>query len=109
MEKFKLGGEDMNQLLADLKKAQEKMESAYEKVKQLEEQIEGEGAWKGKERDTFLTYFRLMKEYHKCFTHSGQKSRGNPMQEAVEALEELGVNADNFYADFSEYRKINNI
>ena len=99
----------MNQLLADLKKAQEKMESAYEKVNQLEERIEGEGAWKGKERDTFLTYFRLLKEYHKCFTQSGGKSWGNPMQEAVDAVEELGTNTDGFYTDFSEYQKINNI
>lgn len=106
MERFRLVGDHMNQLLADLQMIQEKMESSYSKVKKLEERIETQGEWEGKERDTFLVYLKLMKEYHKCFTDSCGKKRDNPLQEAEDALKELEARVDNFYADFPEYQKI---
>lgn len=109
METIKVSGADMNDLMKDLKNIQEKMESSYEKVKQLKERIENQGKWKGKERDSFLTYFKLMAEYHRCFTDSCGKNRENPLKEAIEALEELETHVDSFYTEFPEYRNIEKI
>lgn len=99
----------MNQVLADLQMVQEKMESSYDKVKQLTDRIETQGEWEGKERDTFLVYLKLMQEYHKCFTDCCGKKRENPLQEAEDALKELEANVDSFYTSFPEYQNIEKI
>lgn len=106
---FRMSGKDMNQMLADLQKVQEKMESSYNKLEQLAKRIEDQEEWEGKERDTFLVYLKLMQEYHKCFTDNCGKKRENPLREAEDALKELGTNIDNFYADFREYKNIEKI
>ncbi len=109
METVKVSGTDMNVLMKDLQNIQEKMESSYQKVKHLRERIENQEEWKGKERDSFLTYFKLMEEYHRCFTDSCGKKRENPLKEAMDALKELETHVDNFYTEFQEYRNIEKI
>lgn len=109
MKVVKVSGADMNSLMGDLQSIQEKMESSYQKVKQLKERIENQGDWEGKERDTFLTYFKLMAEYHRCFTDSCGKNRENPLKEAMDALKELETHVDSFYTEFPEYRNIEKI
>lgn len=99
----------MNRLLADLQGVKERMKSSYSRVEQLAGRIETQEEWKGKERDTFLVYLKLMQEYHKCFTDKCGKKRENPLKEAEDALKELETNVDNFYADFPEYRNIEKI
>ena len=49
MKVVKVSGADMNSLMGDLQSIQEKMESSYQKVKQLKERIENQGDWEGKE------------------------------------------------------------
>ena len=109
METVKVSGTDMNVLMKDLQNIQEKMESSYQKVKHLRERIENQEEWKGKERDSFLTYFKLMEEYHRCFTDSCGKKRENALKEAMVALKELETHVDNFYTEFQEYRNIEKI
>ncbi len=109
MQDFYMSGENMDKLLEDLKIVQEKVDSSYQRVEQLAERVKGERKWSGKERDTFLTYFELLQEYHKCFAKGAGKHMDKPLEQAVQGLEEFRDNVDNFYIDFVEYQMLGRI
>ncbi len=93
----------MNRLTEELKTVQENMESSYERIASLVQRVGGEGKWCGEQQKKFLAYLELMEQYHKCFTNSNNE---NPLQQAINGLQELEEHVEAFYTDFAEYKKV---
>lgn len=109
MQDFQMSGANMNELLQTLEKIRQCMNDSYQGTERLLEKIEEENCWQGKSKDTFMVYMGLLKAYHKRFTDKETEERGNPLQEAIEALKELESRVDSFYDYFTEYKKLERI
>lgn len=109
MQDFKMSGANMNCLIENLIKIQNLMDASYGQLDRLLQRVEGSGEWEGEAHTIFMAYMSLMKEYHKRFTNHAPEGCGNPLQEALEALNAHGERVDSFYREFSEYRKLEEI
>lgn len=107
MADFKMSGENMNQLIADLKMVQQDLNDSYTALTSLKERISNDGEWEGRAKDAFGAYIELMDLYHKSFTDN--EDNENPIAMAIEALLEAEENVNNFYIDFPEYSKLEEI
>lgn len=107
MTDFKMSGENMNQLITDLKTVQQDLNDSYAALTSLKERINSEGAWSGKAKDAFSAYMELVDLYHKSFTDNDDNE--NPIAMAIKALLEAEDNVNNFYIDFPEYGKLEEI
>lgn len=103
MQDFRISGAEMNRLTEELKMIQENMESSYKRIASLVQKIEGDGKWSGEQQKKFLAYLELMEQYHKCFTNNKAE---NPLQQAIDGLQELEEHVEAFYTDFIEYKKV---
>lgn len=103
MQDFRIAGREMNRLTEELKTVQENMESSYKRIASLVQRVEGEGKWSGEQQKKFLAYLELMEQYHKCFTKNSDE---NPLQQAIDGLQELEKHVEAFYTDFTEYKKV---
>lgn len=109
MQDFKMSGANMNCLIENLIKIQNIMDTSYGHLDQLLQRVEGSKEWEGETQKIFMAYMGLMKEYHKRFTSHAPEGYGNPLQEALDALNAHSERVDSFYREFSEYRKLEEI
>lgn len=102
MKDFKMSGTNMNQLLTDLQAVQKNLNNSYGIISNLMSRVEEEQAWEGKAKDTFWAYMGLLQQYHKCFADE-EEDNNNPIKLAVDALNKLNTNVEDFYTDYLEY------
>lgn len=107
MADFKMSGENMNQLIADLQIVQQDLNDSYTALTSLKERISNDSEWSGRSKDAFSAYIELMDLYHKSFTDNDDNA--NPIAMAIDALLEAEENVNNFYIDFPEYSKLEEI
>lgn len=62
MQDFEMSGKNMNQLIENLVKITESMDTSYNQLVQLLERIKGAADWGGGTKSTFLAYIRFYRE-----------------------------------------------
>ncbi len=109
MSDFKMSGENMNQLIDNLVKIQNKMNRSYKQLERLIQNVEGGGEWEGEAQKAFLAYMGLMREYHRKFTNYAPDGGGKALKEATDALKDHGKRVNAFYREFPEYKNMEGI
>lgn len=102
MEKnFRVDENQMDQFRQIIVQMNTELTEAHGKFKALLAAIEQTGSWKGKSKERFLVYMRLLEQYHGALASVGTTQ---PVFEAVKALEGFMYRSSTFYRDFTEYR-----
>lgn len=97
----KCNGSEFSLLQNDLISVQTLLQDAYNRVSKLQASI-NQGDWTGKSKVAMQAYLDLLLQYHGAFI--GKQS--NPVQEAVNALNELIKNLENFYDQCKVYQDL---
>jgi len=102
MDTFALcDGAEFSFLHNDLVSAQTLLQDAYNKAQNLQTRI-NQGSWTGKSQISMQAYMNLLLQYHGALIGKSD----NPVQEAVETLNELMKHLDSFYDEYKEYQEL---
>lgn len=101
MQEFRVDEEQMDQLREIIVQLNTELTDAHSEFKALIADIEQTDSWKGKSKERFLVYMRLLEQYHGALASVGTTQ---PVFEAVKALEGFMYQTDTFYRDFTEYK-----
>ena len=101
MQEFRVDERQMDQLRKIIMQLNTELTDAYSKFKTLLSGVEQTDSWKGKSKETFLVYMRLLEQYHGALASIGTTQ---PVYEAVKSLEGFMYQTDTFYRDFTEYK-----
>lgn len=101
MQEFRVDENQMDQFREIIVQLNTELTDAHSRFKTLLSAIEQTNSWKGKSKERFLVYMRLLEQYHGALASVGTTQ---PVYEAVKALEGFMYQTDTFYRDFAEYK-----
>lgn len=104
---YTLNEEILDKVERDMGQIVDHMETGYQMLKELLDDIGTSGEWKGGSEKAFLAYMDLLKQYHRCF--SSESSGQNPLPLAAQAFSDLINRSAVFYDEFTEYRYLREI
>ncbi|MDE7222305.1 MAG: hypothetical protein K2O34_00820 [Acetatifactor sp.] len=101
MQEFRVDEEQMDLFREIIVQLNTELTEAHGEFKALIADIEQTASWKGKSKERFLVYMRLLEQYHGALA---SVRTTQPVFEAVKALEGFMYQIDTFYRGFTEYK-----
>ena len=100
MAKISYNGQEIKQLICELKKIEEGMKTSYDKADKLRTALMT-CEWEGRSHDAMVAFMDLIVQYHDKF-----RCADNPIDAAINDFETFNNTLEDFYRNFPEYLKL---